>query len=70
MTAPTSLSEHYEQHELDLPRDVPQAVRDRIQHAFYAGALAGHVLGKAGPDARDRVLGECVDFGRGIGRRS
>lgn len=70
MTTPTSLSEHFESYELDLPRDVPQAVRQRIQQAFYAGALAGYVLGKAGPDARDRVLGECVDFGKSIGRRA
>lgn len=68
MSAPTSLSEHFEQHEADLPRDVPKQVRARIQTAFYAGALAAHVLGKAGPEARDRVLGECLDFGRGIGR--
>jgi len=69
VSQPTSLSEHYEAHEADLPRDVPKAVRERIQRAFYAGALAVHVLGKAGPDARDRVLAEVLDFGRGIGKR-
>jgi hypothetical protein len=68
MTTPTSLSEYYEAHEDDLPQDVSKAVRERIQRAFYAGALAAHVIGKAGPEARDRVLGECIDFGRGIGR--
>jgi len=69
MTTPTSLSEHFEAHEVDLPRDVSKATLERIRVAFYAGALAGHVLGRAGPEARDRVLGECLDFGRGIGRR-
>lgn len=68
MTTPTSLSEHYEAHEADLPRDVPKAVRERIRTAFYVGAMAAHVLGKAGPEARDRVLGEVLDFGRAIGR--
>lgn len=69
MTTPTSLSEHFEAHEANLPRDVSKQTRERIQRAFYAGALAGHVLGKSGPDARDRVLAEALDFGRGIGRR-
>lgn len=68
MSAPTSISEAWEQAAADLPQDTPRQTLQRAQRAFYAGALAAAVLAKQGPEARDRVIGECLDFGRQIGR--
>jgi hypothetical protein len=63
----TSISEAFEPHEADMPPATKPADLERLRRMFYAGALAAAVLATS-PEARSRVLGECVDFGRAIGR--